>query len=138
MKRVLKGDLMFFRTILFLSLLFLSGCATNFQALRQTALIEKPTNECNDELKNKIAKLSGIKSVKVSNVFINEPYLVLTNRPKVLYPHDNKPEAVPGSEKFFMLYLDDGECFVGLLNEMEYITKRERINKCSCKVSEKK
>ncbi len=129
---------MFFKVVLIAASLFFSGCFDHFQRLRQTAVIENPTKACSAELEKKILKLSNIKSAELSDLFVKEPYLVLTNRPKVPYPHEQKPHAVPGSEKFFMLYLDGEECYVGLLNEMEYVTHREKIDRCNCKISGKR
>ena len=90
-------------------------------------------SKCSKNLKSSIATLTNLPDIKISkDLFTKSAYLVLSNHPKFSYGMDDRLVGVHGSEKILMLYLKEGKCYVGLLDQKKNIVKSVVLDQCNC------
>ena len=131
-KITLGKDLVFIKVYIALwsFLILLQGCSMSqtFQPALRTV-----DPQCFKNLKSSIAILTNLPDIKISkDMFTKSAYLVFSNHPKFSYGMNDRLVGVRGSEKILMLYLKEGKCYVGLLDQKKNIVKNVVLNQCNC------
>lgn len=118
-------NLFLFSTLTFL----LSACTSNSEP--QPYILDKSrTSSCQNEIQQSISKLIQAKNLKISEgVFSKESSLHLTNKKdSALSPSPIFNDL--GGKKTLFLYKQNGDVYIGLVNEKKDILKTKKLKEC--------
>ncbi|RUM65345.1 MAG: hypothetical protein DSZ05_06290 [Sulfurospirillum sp.] len=115
-------------------LLLSGGCS----AKQNThAVLHQPSVECLHEVKEKVRQLSEVEHIEISDtVFQKHSLLLLTNIPRRSWVADNPLAGAVGTQIPLRLFVEDGLCRIGLLDQEGRIVRKRRLQNCRCKAEE--
>ena len=109
----------------------IEGCAA---VQRENALLLQPSSSCLKEVKQKVRQLAGNATIHLSDtVFQKYSLLLLTNAHQRSWGRENRMSGVVGSQKPMRLFMEAGECQIGLLDQDGKIVRKSVLKHCHCK-----